>query len=632
MYPLKHLKDRKPNNMFKKRSDQKDEACKLLENLDNKNIYMDKEFSKKLKSDILSQYEHENVFMYLINFVKRSLSMPSLKFNKLPVISASTISLILISFYGLITYFVLNNYHNNLSQNDKNEVLSKILQNNSGSVLKSSKNPSELFSVSQAVAAELSNGETRDETATDASSTIAPIYYNDNYNFFHYTSTYTLGPAAASCPAYGDSENSYSRIETYDFQNYSENSYYPKYKYLAYNNNDELVDYSLSSDKYRYEYKGGTFALRFEENYDYLAVTPDSTSVNTEILETSPSSTKTLSDTEVLVDEAGTTSENTGINVETETIELIPEAKDVIPYYFGEDSEVEEVTIEGKKYYLVIYSYDTPCSYNEERSKNPTISSETTSLEAENTKTLFFKDLYETDTYSLVKQEVYLASISDNNLISSSEYVVEKAEKTISEVSSLFTFDLNVNVKNVPTTAYNENSYYPYEKDVIKQSSYLTYLKNFLQQKDIEIFTPSNETYVLFETSISDYYDPTKPYYTNRNFYPNNDFGQKQYEDYLALYESLSYNQKFTTTYILKDETERSQDPGFYQISAYDKNLDVSDFSEYFFGTNQYTFKDSISLKINNETVSATKYTYNYQAGVEDITILLFLIMNLINT
>ena len=122
MYPLKHLKDRKPNNMFKKRSDQKDEACKLLENLDNKNIYMDKEFSKKLKSDILSQYEHENVFMYLINFVKRSLSMPSLKFNKLPVISASTISLILISFYGLITYFVLNNYHNNLSQNDKNEV------------------------------------------------------------------------------------------------------------------------------------------------------------------------------------------------------------------------------------------------------------------------------------------------------------------------------------------------------------------------------------------------------------------------------------------------------------------------------------------------------------------------------
>ena len=319
-----------------------------------------------------------------------------------------------------------------------------------------------------------------------------------------------------------------------------------------------------------------------------------------------------------MVDEAGTTSENTGINVETETIELIPEAKDVIPYYFGEDSEVEEVTIEGKKYYLVIYSYDTPCSYNEERSKNPTISSETTSLEAENTKTLFFKDLYETDTYSLVKQEVYLASISDNNLISSSEYVVEKAEKTISEVSSLFTFDLNVNVKNVPTTAYNENSYYPYEKDVIKQSSYLTYLKNFLQQKDIEIFTPSNETYVLFETSISDYYDPTKPYYTNRNFYPNNDFGQKQYEDYLALYESLSYNQKFTTTYILKDETERSQDPGFYQISAYDKNLDVSDFSEYFFGTNQYTFKDSISLKINNETVSATKYTYNYQAGVED--------------
>ena len=139
-----------------------------------------------------------------------------------------------------------------------------------------------------------------------------------------------------------------------------------------------------------------------------------------------------------------------------------------------------------------------------------------------------------------------------------------------------------------------------------------------MQQKDIEIFTPSNETYVLFETSISDYYDPTKPYYTNRNFYPNNDFGQKQYEDYLALYESLSYNQKFTTTYILKDETERSQDPGFYQISAYDKNLDVSDFSEYFFGTNQYTFKDSISLKINNETVSATKYTYNYQAGVED--------------
>lgn len=590
--------------MLTKRGVQKDEALQLFENLDNKNISMDKDFSEKLKSEIQQEFEHENAFDNLINFVKRSLTMPSLKFNKIPVISSLTISLILISFFGLTNYQLLKDSQNSFLKNKKTEVLSKILQNNSGSVLKSAKNPSDLFSVSQAIAAELTNSETKEETAKDITSSVAPMYINDNYNFFHYTNTYKLGPAASQCPAYGDSENFYSKIDTYDYQKYQENSYYPQYKYLAYNKDNKLVDYSLSFDNYRYEYKGGSYALRFEENYDYINVKTDA--INMETIESN-------TNTPLLQDEAGIATGGSGNNVVVGSPESIPEPKDVIPYYFGENSEVKEITQDGKKYYLVTYSYDTPCDYSQKTTmKDPTISSNFRgkSLNENSTKKLVFKDLYEADTYSLIKQEVYLTSINDNNLISSSEYVVEKYQKTPEEVADNFTFDMNVEVKNVPSTNYDENSYYPYEQDATKQTAYLVYLKNFLQDKDINVLVPSDEKYELFETSAGSYYDVTKPYYTDRNFYANNASGQKQYEDYIYLSDSYGYNTEFSTTYTLKDTDEKSSDVGYYSIMTYDKNIDMSNFDEYFFGTGQYTTKENVNLKINNETITGTKYLY----------------------
>lgn len=606
MYPLKHLLHR-IFNMFNQRSKKSDEALELLENLKHQKASMDPQFSQKLKSEILSQYQRQEAGINLINFIKRSFSMPSFKFNKAPVLSATVISLIILTFFGLTGYPLLKNYQNQAVQAEKTEILGKILQNNSSIALKSAKNPSELFTVDQKASAELAmgvgSGPTDEETTT-----VFPEAY-ENYNFYHYLSTYKTGPAASQCPVYGDPAGIYSRTESYDFFDPQGQTTYPNYKYLGYDAKGNLVDYSLSSNEYRYEYKGGEYALRFKMDYDYLAV-PELEATKVE----SSSAVIAVEEETTLPEEGGKSTEgSSGSSDASVATESVTPSKEEITNYFGENSQVEEIVQNGKRYYVVTYTFETPCNYGDDSivSKGQTISS-TSPLTQENTKKLVYKDLYEADTYTLVKQETYLNSIKDENLISSSDYKVERFQKSASEVASIFTFDLKVPVKDMPEYKYDEASYYPFEQDATKQANYLSYLKNYLQKNDLTIFTPINGEYPLYETAAMEYEDPAKPYYTDRAYYADNAYGQKQYEDNVALYEGVSYDQEFATTYTRLDDQGSIGYYHFYQIMVYSKEIDANDLPEYFFGGVTST-KSTVNLKINNETVSGTQYLYEYR-------------------
>lgn len=441
-------------------------------------------------------------------------------------------------------YFKDKNKEN--TQIDQQAVLRKILQNNSQTTL-APKN--EISNISGDAANEKMAANLGASDLSYSTSMIYPMIERD-YTYSETQTEVKAGAAKERCSIYQFlSEGKFVSTEFFK-DNVS------SYEYAYYDNDGDLLDYSLTTnDGYSYYFKNGDYAVRIKNDASILPYTK-------EVTEDQALPIDGIGDGEIVDD--GT--------------ELEPSIND----FFGADAKVENATLNGKDYYKVIWSYETDCSqpmYDilTTRIYNPN-DSEIKSIDQH---VIWTEAYVEKDSFFIVEQREFLDDINNNNLISSTKTSMTKTNQEFTEVSSQFSFDFGVEVKEIVYPQYDP------QKEAEKVYNYVT-------KNNIPLLRPLNEAFKMsYSYSNKAILEPENngiDFYSDRNFYPDNSKGQKMYDDTTKLYQTsvdTNYVQANLETSFTLDSV---QYPTSITIGVYDsieENGKIANSLKYFGTTNE---------------------------------------------
>jgi hypothetical protein len=219
------------------------------------------------------------------------------------------------------------------SEIDESFILGNIFENNPQALLSRS---STVASGGRDLAKSTLNAEQEsDENSID----VGYLKEYKTYNYNHITTITTPGAKASSCKSLYIPEDEETN-ESYDYFD-SENYYY---KWIRYNENDEIVSYGLNAGENNYQYQGGDYAVNFIYEPSKIVgidAVEEVTEVDSGEEDLSQSTEEVVTETEEVSDSS-----------EIEDTSDSTTSSDIATDYFGEDATVEVVNEDGVNYYV----------------------------------------------------------------------------------------------------------------------------------------------------------------------------------------------------------------------------------------------------------------------------------------
>jgi len=396
-------------------------------------------------------------------------------------------------------------------------------------------------------------------------------------------SRYEGGPQLNSCSSaslYG-LENATSESRTY----FGEDSNYNKY--VITDEEEGIIIYNLSTEGKHFEYFGGDYAvnLRYptesifpsaeieeslesaepvEEEEDVLGDSDEAPPVNPEDLDIPDNTTVTSDDS------------NDEVTDRSEPID----AADA----FGPDAMFEGSEIIGETTYAILsWSWEQPC---EQLGRNEEIA------EADLSK-IYSRVWIAPDGYNLFREELYLGSITPENLITTITYDISTEVIDFEEVSEYFLFDLDTEVLDIDLslTQYGSAGYYAAIRDMLETTG-------------VKVLMTEGEY------TLSDFYSDklnlpdSSAHFSDRDFFADGPTGDLLFELYqYERYESISQ----LTLSFFRDAGDYSYiDYELFYEKVEDDDI-LSDFEFY-----DPPKSEEIALKIDGEEVPVTLYDVTF--------------------
>ena len=384
----------------------------------------------------------------------------------------------------------------------------------------------------------------------DDSEGLGPI---DDYNnmFYHYLTTTNYGQKLDECPMYsaftmGAAVSTVSGTESYtsDYYSYSSDGWYWS------KGVERLGDYQeitrLSTDTYSLEYLGGDYAIKFiypEVDPNLIA---DERSKATEG-ETEPG----YGDEGVSADEPVT---DDGSDV-TDDADAEPTIEDM----FGPDAVVEgPVEENGRYYYIVTYEMDgsvcdqQPIAISSSRGPEGVNGPSQSGIQK-----VITKSWVDAEDGMWGRQEFYADSVSEENLITRMESTTESRNAELSEVEDFFTFNENVEIREIqiPNYVYEETD----EKEEIQSADDPVLLLSSAVKGELTL----QDIYVT-EYNYERYSFPNV--YEDRAFFPAGEYGDALYESYNNEYSGGLYEISKTGSYYITAVCQEGGMEGCYNV------------------------------------------------------------------
>jgi hypothetical protein len=518
-----------------------DDADKLLHHMSKENSYPSKDFKGQLKVRVLDKYNKKFLFFSIF---------PMNKYKILGLFAAVLFVVIVVTAGG--TYLLLKKNKPAtsgpvfLTGAEKEEVLANVLRNNPEAALKP-------------------RSATASVNVQEDKQTGNSLY---EYNFSYIRTKSTNGPKANTCPALGLLAETSSQQYTYT----DKSVYYSKT--IIYDTNGNLSDFYLTEGNESTEYRGGKYAVKsiMSAMSDGGMVTPETSQENVSTQDTTSSQ-------------------------ETDNIGSIND-------FFGKDAQVEKVDENGKTYYIVIWTYESSCDISNS-SITPVSSQErsgTSTIDTGKTVTIISKSWVDAETLLFERDETYLDTVADSNLLYKMESEVENSNKTEAEVQSIFTFPYAVPVKTNDYAHWVDpaiDQKIQKMKEYLKQTP-LTLL--FFQDPEIKLtlaYAPDPENELILEVNPS-YID----YVNDRDFYPEGARGDKMYKEAITMYSDMPTDtavSKFSSLFA------RTKDSLEVNIETYDSHYTFDEIYKALI-INAGSKKGTVNLKIGQDTISTDLY------------------------
>ncbi len=484
--------------------------------------------------------------------------------------TSGVLSIFLIGLFLLSTLGFLGGKPN-LTDEEKQKILSEIIKNNSSNVL--GKN-----GASGAQDTSLAPNADKESMLT------APLIARPNtqdYKYRYSKIVYSNGPAIGQCKFFDINDAGAYTSESYEY--YGDGNTYDS-KYITKDSDNDLTSYSLTrtntNNSETVIYSGGSYAVRTSYTFSDLLLPENSNSATEN--STAPNEPTTVQE-----------------NDSTSTDQV---SGDLIAQFFGPDADVVNIITEnGKDYYVVQYSYNVDCSIDAKILPYTVDSIGTTSLNStsqnQTTNKIFAQNIVDSTNFQIIRSYNYLGSVSDNNLLNSYQTTIQESNPAFEDVSNNFKFDYNVDIKDVV--------YPPYTLEQQTQNiiDYLTGKKLTLIVSDISGSTLTS----AYSYEASRIGQENADYIYDRNFYPQGAKGDKlfaPFKDSQNLYPnpivSLSYLLNQSSTYDL------------ISINAYENNIDSSKILY----TTSDTKKSDMNINIDGVNQKGTLYTTSYNAAV----------------
>ncbi len=601
MYPLRHLIHRKVTKILTmlRRFKNQDETETLFKNFQPQKTQADSVFKKQLRKDILAYNSKQNRnSIFNLNILRSIFLMDNQLYRPLKVATVFSMLVLILTTIGLTGY----NYFKGqgvkttvLSEAQAREVFAQMVTQNPGNIIK--ENQAQTPSIAKtALAAE--------DQANPA------MYYNPDYNYSHVTNTYTVGPKKSECNFYYD-QSSKSEYYQYFETDPLKNEYYTKS--MEFDESGNLISYFLNTPQEYIEYHGGDYAISTKA-YDQPTPMPLKETSSTNVVETNEVTTEeseSITPIEIEIDPLteDTTevngvvnpsepdqSSSSGSNVgsadggsgDGATYPVEDQVYNAIDSLFSPTAKVEEIKEDDKvKYYIVTDSYQNWCggelSEYESLSKSATV----TNSDQGNEVTMVTKTWYDANSFEIFQSESYLDSETPENLMFRTETKMDKGNVEFTKVADRFTFDYDVEVKDVPQDEYID---YPYDNEVASQNAYLQKVKTFLNEQNVTLTLPISDEYKFSELYPNKISNTTK-FYTDRKFYAPTDDGQNMYDqavvsynDFYSKYQVLSiqitsglttdYN--FNNTVVKVDASEEDLMNNLMYGAKFDQNMNIT--------------------------------------------------------
>lgn len=423
------------------------------------------------------------------------------------------------------------------------------------------------------------------------SSMIAPLPFESEYNYYYSKTTIKRGPAFNTCN-YGIDQSNIVFVPV--MESFTYNSSTQSYsKFVGLNEDGSINNYNLSittttPELQKYEnviYFGGSYAVRMRSE----------SVVDSYLREVMPS---------LLGEDGSVTNDNT----QEETTVEDPIAIDYSSY-FGPDAEVLRTeVINGREHYVIQYSYEVDCTGMLNLNRWQDDGSSKASL-----KRMYFLSYADVETYQVNRYETYIDSVSTSNLVDSSETVIQNGNVEFSSVASNFTFDYNVELRDINLDEINALPEYNADTEIQRALDYA-------KEENITVLMPTGDNvlnpYLYFNSYIK--YQPVAlnsqySYYTDRAFYPSGSIGDKMYNSYS---EVGSY---FTDMPVSLGTASYTMGDASFSLDYYSKeysNLDI--LNTLIWSEISNKSETQTTVRVNGEQVEATLYSFD----AKDISIM----------
>ncbi len=509
---------------------------KTLKNIFTETAAPDTNFINKLENELVLKHK-EKPQLNLFNILFMQIPQNALRVG---IISFAAISVLSIT--GGATYFAYNKYFKQNEFENQDAILAQIAKKNQK---------------------QSNENSTRDAGAMLAGDEKIGLWMpmNRDYNYSQRTTLYDLGPKSSQCNIIIPNEGKITKEENYQFY-ITKDEWYPSYsKYVTYINNNDIYTYSLDAKDSQWLYNGGQYAVNI---------------LNAQ--KVSPMARTGLA-------------EDTVLTTKQDTAEVLENNEEVDPIKarFGDDVKIlDKQNIDGKEYYKIQWSFDIGCK--------EVITNDSVSYQAD-TKAVNVA-LADSETFEIKEESLYLEKVNEGNRVYTSKYSEQKKNVQFNDISNIFKFDLNTDVKKYDMKSFDYNS------------EYKNALINYIANKAKSIVYISNNKYESQNASSStmEFRPSSESYLFDRNFYSSKSYGQKMYEDALNMYKPYISEDVLNPILNLSYSSSKLTDMNWINMNIFDNKYSVEKIlnSQYFEKTKD---EGTLDLTLNNSIVKARVFS-----------------------
>ncbi len=542
------MKVKKVNQNLQSRPDEVSALYEALHTSDG--LDPSAQFVEQLAARMLTEEQKLNsssrFISYISSFMENLFKLPA---NKQLTIVGSIAAVLVIS--GVIGYAYLQSSNNlKLSPADQQQLLDRIAAANQTSNLR------DLAAPTAAENAAAAGGDTS-KLATPESL----LLYREG--FYKSKTTTKYGPKATFC---GSNYRAYPIDEfTSEWSNLaSPDGYYAKS--ITSDTQGNIIDYSLTTPEYTYQYKGGQYAVKLTGGWGQAwplaarSAELDSTAGTGGGAAESTGTTEADSATSTISRDAGTADDIVGIDADQS------------------QKIVGEETLNGVRYYIVESTYDYYCNGNDNQK-------------------VVSRAWAEKDSYVYAIQEDYLNSVNADNLISRFTYDEEQKQTDQINIAVEFALDYtNLTVKEIDTLEYVPGS-----------EKYNQALVNYITANSLVVLQPQGGQFRA-ELIVSDKLNlpSSDSYMLDRQFYRADAVGEAEYKQTSEVYSyKVDESEWPDLTYAFSTANENTDIYTYINVSAYRQPLSEVVNRHVYDGAAK---PEDVQVKVNGENVAAKLY------------------------